>query len=87
MSAADLDPRDDSDRGHAAAIARSLRWADEAAERADWTDALGWVDAVEACGDELPDEFSAKRDAWLLALNEQRSSSTRAEPPGERATG
>lgn len=87
MSAADPDSRDDSDRGHAAAIARSLRWADEAAAREDWTDALGWVDAVEACGDELPSEFRAKRDRWLLALNEMRESSRRADPPDERAMG
>ncbi|MGZ4182306.1 MAG: hypothetical protein ACXVUL_16680 [Solirubrobacteraceae bacterium] len=86
MTAVQPDPHDDRGRGHAAAVTRSLRWADEAAERADWSDALGWIEVVEACGDELPDEFRAKRDRWLLAFGEQRSRGRRADPPGERAT-
>jgi hypothetical protein len=80
VSAAQPDPYADRDRGHAAAVRRSLGWADEAAERADWADALGWIEVVEACGDELPDEFRAKRDRWLLALSEQPSRGQRADP-------
>jgi hypothetical protein len=49
-------------------VARSLRWADEAAERRDYRDALGWLRAVEAAGDELPDAYQARRNAWLVAL-------------------
>lgn len=82
MTAVRPDP--DDDRGHAAAVARSLGWADEAAERADWGDALGWIEVVEACGDELPDEFRAKRDRWAQALSQQRSR-RRADPPPEPA--
>ena len=65
MSAARPDPREDR---HAAAVARSLQWADEAAERADWAGAIAWVDVVEACGDELPDDFRTRREVWLRAL-------------------
>jgi hypothetical protein len=72
---------------HAAAVARSLGWADEAAERADWADALGWIDVVEACGDALSDEFRAKRDRWRLALSEQSPPSERAERPRDGPTG
>ena len=80
MSAAQPDPYADRDDRHAAAVKRSLRWADEAADRADWANALGWINVVEACGDELPDEFRAKRDRWLLALSEQPSRGQRADP-------
>jgi hypothetical protein len=80
VSAAQPDPYADPDCGHAAAVRRSLGWADEAAERADWADALGWIEVVEACGDELPDEFRAKRDRWLLALSEQPSGGQRSDP-------
>jgi hypothetical protein len=80
VSAAQPDPYADPDRRHAAAVRRSLGWADEAAERADWADALGWIEVVEACGDELPDEFRAKRDRWLLALREQPPRGQRADP-------
>jgi hypothetical protein len=80
VTAARPDPYADRDRRHAAAVRRSLGWADEAAERADWADALGWIEVVEACGDELPDEFRAKRDRWLLALREQPPRGQRADP-------
>lgn len=79
MTAVRPDP--DDDRGHAAAVMRSLGWADEAAGRADWANALGWIEVVEACGDELPDQFRAKRERWLLAFGEQRSRGRRADPP------
>lgn len=74
-----------SDARHAAAVRRSLRWADEAAAQADWANALGWIEAVQACGDELSDDFRAKRDRWQLALDERRSDRWRADAPGERA--
>lgn len=85
MTAVRPDPHCERDHRHAAAVARSLGWADEAAERADWANALGWIEVVEACGDKLPDGFAAKRERWRLALSEQLSGSRRAEPPGERA--
>ena len=39
------------------AVARSLQWADEAAERGDHSDALAWLHVIEAIGDELPDTY------------------------------
>lgn len=81
VSAAKHYPREA--RRHAAAVRRSLRWADGAAERGDWAEALGWVQVIEACGDELPEEFRAKRDRWLLALSQQRLSGRPADPPSE----
>jgi hypothetical protein len=47
MSGAPRNSYKDSDARHLAAVARSLRWADEAAERRDYRDALGWLQAVE----------------------------------------
>jgi hypothetical protein len=61
-----------SDR-HRAAVRRSLRWAQESAERGDYPDALAWVQVVEATGSQLPPTFEDKRRAWLDAIDGQRS--------------
>ena len=61
-----------SDR-HLAAVTRSLRWAQESAERGDYPDALAWVQVVEATGSQLPPGFQDKRRAWLDAIEGQRS--------------
>ncbi len=58
-------PEGSGDR-HAHAVARSLRWADEAAERGDHANALGWVETVLAIGDRLPEEYERKRAEWLV---------------------
>lgn len=47
---------------------RSLGWAQESAERGDYADALGWVYAVEATGEQLPAGYQIKRQAWFGAL-------------------
>ncbi len=60
-----LNPEGAGDR-HAQAVARSLRWADEAADRGDHVNALGWVETVLAIGDLLPEEYERKRAEWLL---------------------
>jgi hypothetical protein len=54
---------------HVAIIARTLRWADQAAAKHDYGEALRWVDTVRRCGDSLPDDYEAKRRRWLLALD------------------
>ena len=56
-----------SDR-HRAAVASSLGWARESAERGDYCDALGWLAAVEASGDTLSADFEARRARWRTAL-------------------
>ena len=53
---------------HLAAVARSLEWAEQAAERGNYADALGWVQVVQVIGEQLSDEFEAKRGVWLTAL-------------------
>jgi hypothetical protein len=58
---------------HLAAVRRSLQWADEAAELADHADAIAWLRAVEAIGDELSAAYRLKLHAWLLALEADRS--------------
>jgi hypothetical protein len=58
---------------HLAAVARSFAWAEEAAKRGDYTDALSWVQVVEAIGDVIPIEYQTKRQAWLSALTESRA--------------
>jgi hypothetical protein len=60
-----------SDR-HLAAVTRSLRWAQESAERGDYPDALAWVQVVEATGTQLSPSFQDKRKAWLDAIDRQR---------------
>ena len=53
---------------HLAAVARSLGWAQESADRGDYADALGWVQAVEATGDRLSTAQRATHQVWRKAL-------------------
>lgn len=53
---------------HLAAVARSLGWAQESAERGDYADALAWIRTVEAIGEQLPPSYQTKRRAWHSAL-------------------
>ena len=64
--------RNKSEAKHAVAVARSLQWADEAAKRGDHSDALAWLHVIGAIGDELPETYQTKRQAWLLALGTDR---------------
>jgi len=57
---------------HLAAVARSFGWAEQAAARGDYADALSWVQVVEAIGDLIPIEYQTKRRTWLSALAESR---------------
>ena len=61
------------DTRHLAAVTRSLQWADDAAEHGDHADAIAWLRAVEAIGDELSAAYRLKLHAWLLALEADRS--------------
>jgi len=54
---------------HAAIIARTLRWADEAAARHDYVEAVRWVETIRSLGQGLPDEYEAKRESWLGAID------------------
>jgi hypothetical protein len=54
---------------HAAIIARTLSWADEAAARSDYRQAVHWVDTIGGLGHDLPDEYAAKRETWLDAID------------------
>jgi hypothetical protein len=54
---------------HAAIIARTLRWADEAAGRHDYAAALHWIETVQSLGEALPDDYEAKRRGRHQALN------------------
>jgi hypothetical protein len=57
---------------HAAIIARTLRWADEAAARRDYAQAVHWVETVRGLGDDLPAEYEARRDGWLNAIDDDQ---------------
>jgi hypothetical protein len=50
---------------HAEIIARTLRWADEAAARRDYAAALRWIETVRSIGQPLPGHYEEKRRAWL----------------------
>jgi hypothetical protein len=54
----------DREAAHRVAVANTLRWADEAASRSDFSDALAWLHVLDVIGDELPPEYQAKRRAW-----------------------
>jgi hypothetical protein len=56
------------DAKHLAAVARTLQWADDSAERGDHFDALAWLDTLEAIGDELPEVYEIRRDSWSAQL-------------------
>ena len=49
---------------HLAAVANTLQWADESAERGDHFDAVAWLDTLEAIGDELPKVYEIRRASW-----------------------
>jgi len=55
-----------------AAAARNLHAADGAAAREDYAVALGWLQTVEAAGDQLCDAYETKRHMWLLATDAYR---------------
>jgi hypothetical protein len=55
-------------RRHAAAVAQSLRWAEESARCGDLGDALAWLTVIEATGDQLGHEYQSKRREWLAAV-------------------
>lgn len=49
---------------HTQAVQNSLRMADEAAQRGDYPDALGWLETLLAIGEQLPGEYQRKQTAW-----------------------
>ncbi len=58
---------------HLSAVARTLQWADESAERGDHLDAIAWLGALEAIGDELPEVYRIRRDSWFAQLARTRA--------------
>ena len=68
MSRDEGDPTRAFEARHAAIIARTLSWADEAAARHDYAEAVRWVETIRSLGEELPHEFEAKREVWLRSL-------------------
>lgn len=71
----DCDGSNTFESQHAEIIGRTLRWADEAAARRDYVEALRWVEAVRGLGEALPAHYEAKRRVWRqLASAEGRSS-------------
>ena len=59
VDAAGAEPDAGAHAKHLAAVARTLRWADESAARGDYADALRWVETIEALGDPLPPNLRA----------------------------
>jgi hypothetical protein len=57
---------------HAAIIARTLRWADDAAARGDYVQAVRWVKTVRDLGHDLSSEYEAKNQTWLKAVDPDR---------------
>ncbi len=57
---------------HLAAVARTLQWADEAAERGDYFDAVLWLETLEAIGDQLPEVYASRRGSWSAQIARAR---------------
>jgi hypothetical protein len=68
MSGAEPERVDAFEANHAAIIARTLRWADRAAARGDYREAVHWVETVGDLGHELSAEYEVRRDTWLNAI-------------------
>jgi hypothetical protein len=62
--AAGLGVRGKGAERHRLAVARTLAWADEAAGRGEYGEALAWLETVEAVDAELPQPYVVKRAAW-----------------------
>ena len=63
---------------HLAAVASTLQWADEAAERGDHFDAVAWLETLEAIGDQLPDLYESRRGSWSAQIARTRATT---KPP------
>jgi hypothetical protein len=66
---------------HEQAVARTLNWSDQAAEDGDAANALTWLQALEAIGDPLPNDYQKKRQAWRRALRLDRKHRERRARP------
>ncbi|HYB26159.1 MAG TPA: hypothetical protein VEF89_06075 [Solirubrobacteraceae bacterium] len=62
---------------HEQAVARTLEWAEEAAERGQHATALEWLQTLETMGDELSSEYERKRERWRRALVGERAARER----------
>lgn len=58
---------------HRAAVAKTLQWADESADRGDVFDAIAWLSTLEAIGDDLPEAYEIRRDSWRAQLRRSRT--------------
>ena len=63
---------------HLAAVARTLQWADECADRGDLLDAIAWLGTLEAIGDEVPGVYAVRRDSWSAELARTRAKAAAA---------
>ncbi len=55
-------------RRHAGAVEQSLRFAQEAADRGDYREALSWLGAVEAADGGLSPQWEQTRGLWQQRL-------------------
>ncbi len=69
---------------HLAAVARTLQWADEAAERGDHFDAVAWLETLEAIGDRLSEVYEDRRGSWSAQIARARVTEETAR--GQRST-
>ena len=63
---------------HRVAVANTLGWAQEAAQRGDYADALEWLRTVEAIGEQLPPGYQTQRQAWRSTLAQNTAGAKRS---------
>ena len=69
---------------HLAAVARTLQWADECADRGDLLDAIAWLGTLEAIGDEVPGVYAVRRDSWSARAGADESEGRRGSAGAAR---
>jgi hypothetical protein len=67
LSGATESPEVSADAAHQRAVDRTFSFAQEAASRGDFGEAVAWLGVVEAVDGALPKEWARTRESWLRA--------------------
>jgi hypothetical protein len=65
--------RDPALADHRAAVGNTLTWAEKAAVRGAYVNALAWLNVLDAIRETLPAEYEIKRLEWRRALAEHQT--------------
>lgn len=60
---------DSVEQRHERAVAQTLRWAQDAADRDAFSDALDWLDVVEVVDGDLAPGWKRTQSSWRVAVD------------------